>query len=83
MPVPYPVRDISRTGAYLCTRERWYVGTAIRLTLSADDLSITLWSRVVAHGSDGVEIEFIPAKRDGRKELERFINAAMERVEKN
>jgi hypothetical protein len=26
-------RDISQSGAYLCTPERWYIGTIIRLVL--------------------------------------------------
>lgn len=77
VPVAHQVRDISQSGAYLYTEERWFVGTALRLSLNLDILSITIWARVVRHGPDGVAVEFIPAKREGRKELDRFINAVM------
>jgi len=64
------VRDISETGAYIYTPERWYLGTIIRiilqghLTVIQEDgttvpaASICIPARVVRHGSDGVAVEF-------------------------
>jgi Flp pilus assembly protein TadG/uncharacterized protein YerC len=64
------IRDISETGAYIYTPERWYIGTIVRIILqgyptsiqqdgsSAPTTSISIPARVVRHGSDGVAVEF-------------------------
>jgi Flp pilus assembly protein TadG len=64
------IRDISDTGAYIYTPERWYLGTIIRITLQGYDktvredgssgptASISVPARVVRHGADGVAVEF-------------------------
>ena len=71
------LRDISLTGAYLYTAERWYKGTVVRLLIqpkesSPDDAgnpppgSVSLQARVVWHGPDGMALEFLfqgPADR--------------------
>jgi|HubBroStandDraft_1064217.scaffolds.fasta_scaffold05398_2 hypothetical protein len=63
-PIPHEVRDISATGAYVYTQERWYPGTVVRVTLtdsrgSGSELSITLNSSVVRTGDDGVGLHFM------------------------
>jgi hypothetical protein len=73
-PVEHPVRDISTSGLYILTRERWYVGTVVRLTLTDQhrrtvERSITVNAKVVRSGNDGVGLEFIlagDARRHGR-----------------
>jgi Flp pilus assembly protein TadG len=72
------LRDISETGAYIITTERWYVGTIVRIILQGyktvlkDDgtigpaSSISLPARVIRHGTDGVAVEF--AFRDEKEE---------------
>jgi hypothetical protein len=63
-PVPQEIRDISATGAYIYTRERWYPGTIVRLTLTdvhdpGSERCITLNSSVVRNGTDGVALRFV------------------------
>ena len=65
-PRPHPIKDISVTGFYMCTNERWLPGTIIRVTLQMveprDDGgrdSITVHSRVVRWGPDGGGFEFV------------------------
>lgn len=65
-PRPHPIKDISVTGFYMCTNERWLPGTIIRVTLQMVDPrpdggrdSITVHSRVVRWGPDGGGFEFV------------------------
>jgi hypothetical protein len=67
-PNPYEVADISMTGFYLMTEDRWMPGTMIQMTLQKPcpkgqrKQSITVLSRVVRRGSDGVAAEFVMAE---------------------
>jgi hypothetical protein len=65
---PFAVRDISTTGLYLITNERWPLGTRVRMSVQRtdglDDASMiptTLELRVSRWGADGVGLEFITA----------------------
>jgi hypothetical protein len=65
-PRPHPIKDISVTGFYMCTDERWLPGTIIRVTLQMVGTSgeggretITVHSRVVRWGADGGGFEFV------------------------
>jgi hypothetical protein len=65
---PYAVRDISTSGLYLLTEERWPLGTRVRMSLqrtdSLDDASMiptTMELRVSRWGADGVGLEFVTA----------------------
>lgn len=65
-PQAHPVRDISASGLYVVTEERWYLGTQILITLtrpargkSQAESTITMHAVAVRHGSDGVGLEFI------------------------
>jgi uncharacterized protein len=58
------VRDISPTGFYIYTEERWYPGTIIRMTLTDQrqptaERSITVNAAVVRWGNDGVGLQFV------------------------
>jgi hypothetical protein len=65
-PHAHEVRDVSATGLYVVTTERWYPGTVIRMTVTKPDLglspaerSITIHARSVRWGNDGVGLEFV------------------------
>src|SRR5262249_14887044 len=80
VPVPRDIRDISLTGAYLCTPERWYPETIVKIVLKstrpdndAAAKSLEVACRVVRHGPDGVGLQFISYKANERKGLNRFL----------
>jgi hypothetical protein len=65
-PRPHEVKNISVTGFYMYTNERWLPGTIIRVTLQIVGTSgenphdtITVHSRVVRWGIDGGGFEFV------------------------
>lgn len=76
-PKAHTVRDISATGLYVVTEERWYPGTLVLMTLqrTADgektaERSISVLSRAVRWGNDGVGLQFVLRdENDGRKGL--------------
>ena len=88
-PVPEgrQIRDISTSGAYIITSERWYVGTIVRLILQGyktapqpdgsivPSRSISIPARVARHGSDGPGVEFIFSSPAEKKNLEAFVMA--------
>jgi len=66
-PKAHSIRDISATGLYVVTEERWYPGTLILMTLQdaqngeeSLEHSISVHSRAVRWGNDGVGLQFIP-----------------------
>ena len=72
-PKPFDVADISMSGLYLLTEDRWMPGTMIQMTLQKPcargerKQSITVLSRIVRRGSDGVGAEFVmPESIDSR-----------------
>ena len=85
VPEARKIRDISHSGAYILTPERWYVGTIIRLILQGykttstpDDgivasRSTSIPCRVVRHGADGIGVEFIFDAPEEQKALEDFL----------
>jgi hypothetical protein len=71
-PQAHEIRDVSPTGLYVVTTERWYPGTVIRMTLSKPDIgqsptdrSITIQARAVRWGNDGVGLQFLFEARKG------------------
>jgi len=67
-PIAHEIRDVSVTGLYVVTAERWYPGTIIRMTLSKPDVgqspaerSITIQAESMRWGNDGVGLRFILA----------------------
>lgn len=72
-PEPHDVKDISSTGLYLVTEERWYPGTLILMTLTRTDCgeecaerSIAVHSRAVRWGNDGVGLQFVLAQHQDK-----------------
>jgi uncharacterized membrane protein (UPF0127 family) len=68
-PRAYQIADISSTGFYVLTEERWFPGTMVLMTLQRIDNSgknlndsIAVQSRVVRWGSDGLGLAFVVSK---------------------
>lgn len=63
-PVPCDVRNVSLSGMYVNTSERWYLGTIVRMTLTnrnkpSSGSTITVNGLVVRWGDDGVGVHFV------------------------
>jgi len=65
-PEAHPIKDLSSTGLYCITEERWYPGTLVLMTLQITDLgpevaerTICVHSRAVRWGKDGVGLQFV------------------------
>ena len=81
------VRDISQTGAYICTRQRWDIGEIVTLMLrrrgianseeasGPPDRSACIPCRVVRHGDDGVGVEFVFTTPGEKTNLLDFVKA--------
>jgi PilZ domain-containing protein len=72
-PEQHLIRDISKTGLYLLTEERWYPGTLVMMTLQKNDemegaseRSIAVQSKAVRWGTDGVGLQFIVVESNDR-----------------
>ncbi len=68
-PVAQEVRDISATGIYIITNERWYPGTVVRVTLTdrdhpTADRTLTVNAKAIRWGKDGVGLELVLEKED-------------------
>jgi hypothetical protein len=83
-PSGHLLRDISLSGAYLYTTERWYPGTVVRLLIQPMESSpadagnppagsVSLQARVVWHGPDGMALEFLFQGPGDRKILEDLV----------
>jgi uncharacterized membrane protein (UPF0127 family) len=89
-PAAHAVRDISPTGMYVLTSERWYPGTMVRMTLTdrhepTVERSITLQATVMRWGNDGVGLRFVlqnPKERRGRQSDGTAEGADIEQVER-
>jgi hypothetical protein len=62
-PVAHDIQDVSPTGLYVVTEERWYPGTVIRMTLTdctepTAERSVTVNATSVRWGNDGVGLRF-------------------------
>jgi uncharacterized membrane protein (UPF0127 family) len=81
-PVEHSIRDISSTGLYLITDERWYPGTLVRMTLQRKDIAeddaeraIALHSRAVRWGPDGVGLQFVlPQNQDSTRRANSLVD---------
>jgi len=80
-PVAHAIRDVSASGLFVVTAERWYPGTIVRMTLSKPDIgqapsqrSITIQARSVRWGNDGVGLEFVfePSAKSKRSQATPF-----------
>jgi hypothetical protein len=79
------IRDVSESGAYIYSAERWYVGTIIRLILQgyqtamrqdgtfAPMASTCVAARIVRHESDGLAVEFVFHNKREEQTLQTFL----------
>ena len=83
-PRGHALRDVSMTGAYLYTTERWYPGTIVRILLQEEardeaqgvGKSVSVPAQVVRHGPDGVALDFIFSSPEDQKFLAQLIAVA-------
>jgi hypothetical protein len=68
-PMSHTIQNISLTGFYLVTAERWLPGTMVTMTLQRTDIAlghsgtkthIAVLSKVVRHDEEGVGFTFVP-----------------------
>jgi hypothetical protein len=85
-PVAHKIRDISMTGLYLLTEERWYPGTLLVITLQKKNepedsprRSIAIHSKAVRWGEDGVGLEFVLADPKNRASGQHLATAGVDR----
>jgi hypothetical protein len=90
IPKPHPIRDISLTGLYIVTRERWFPGTEIVMTLTKTtgngpnpEHSLSLCTRAIRWGKDGVGLQFLLASSMGRSSAHRHMAANVDLNELN
>lgn len=82
-PRGHPIKDISFSGAYLLTAERWYVGTIFMLTLQPDSEMadpaeyVTIPVEVIRHGPDGMGVRFMLTEREELQAVRAFVRAAI------
>jgi PilZ domain len=79
-PVAHCVRDISVSGLFLLTVQRWYPGTIVDLTLQRMDKieegttkSIRVRARVTRSTDEGVGFRFIVPDREASRQLRRYV----------
>jgi hypothetical protein len=83
-PAAHNVKDISASGLYVVTEERWYPGTLILMTLQKSndgevivEKSVSVHCRAVRWGNDGVGLQFVPLDDpDAHKGLNELVNGA-------
>jgi hypothetical protein len=76
-PEAHTIKDISPTGLYVITEERWYPGTLVLMTLHNTTIgekiaerTICVHSRAIRWGNDGVGLQFVlPKTQDLRNGL--------------
>jgi hypothetical protein len=89
-PVAHAVRDVSTTGMYVFTDERWYPGTVVRMTLTdrqqpTAEHSITANMAVMRFGDDGVGLQFVtrpdPSRRGGQAAPQDMMGATADELQ--
>jgi len=83
--VQEPVRDVSTTGVYLLTQERWQPGTLLSLTLQREgpletnsERRIDVRAKVARCEQDGVGLAFVFAKDDQARRWESLRESLIE-----
>ena len=79
-PTAHCIRDISSSGMYLLTTQRWYPGTLVTMTLQRTEKdeagvrqSITVQARVMRSGEDGVGLRFVVPKTEEGRRIQQYI----------
>jgi hypothetical protein len=71
------IRDISESGAYIRTTEKWYSGAIIRLLFRGREpkTPVPVLAQVVRQGNDGFAMEFLFNTFRQREEFRKFLAA--------
>lgn len=84
-PTPHCIRDISITGMYLLTPQRWYPGTLVTMTLQRTEKdsegvrrSISVQACVIRSSADGVAFRFMLPKTEEGRRVQRYIAEGVE-----
>ncbi|MGO8718439.1 MAG: hypothetical protein ACLQMO_04375 [Acidobacteriaceae bacterium] len=82
------IRDISSTGVYLLTEERWLTGTLVSLTLQRkgpleknSEHRVTLQAKAIRWGEDGVGLSFVLPKDLDSSLWESLVESAEDQTE--
>lgn len=88
-PSPHQLRDISLSGIYLYTEQRWYLGTLVRFALQTGRVApaqkdqvpsfsaVMVWAKVIRHGQDGVGLEFVDLTAKEKAGLKALIETSL------
>jgi hypothetical protein len=87
-PQAHTVKDISATGLYLITEDRWYPGTLVLMSLQetgceedgTQDL-LSVYSKVVRWGANGVGLQFVLQDDETPKQAEHTAVVGMNKQE--
>lgn len=89
-PTAHCIRDVSLSGMYLLTTQRWYPGTLVTLTLQRTEKdqagvrqSITVQARVMRSAEDGVGLRFVVPKTEEGRRIQRYIADGVEVQDEN
>jgi hypothetical protein len=85
-PSAHDIRDISSTGFYLMTEQRWYPGTVVTMSLQKTDVadtdpdrSIMVNAKVVRLGTDGVGLALVMSEKQPTSATKSFGSGGTDR----
>jgi hypothetical protein len=84
-PTAHCIRDVSESGLYLLTTQRWYPGTLVTITLQRTEKdhagvkkSITVQARVMRSAEDGVGLRFVVPRTEEGRRIQRYVADGVE-----
>ena len=85
----FAVKDVSPTGAYIVTDDKWYHGTIVNMAFQYDPAylhvahiggnsgaTVQMRAKVLRHGPDGVGVQFVYLNNDERLRFQSFLEGA-------
>ena len=85
-PEQYEIKSLNPSGAFIVTKERWYPGTVLRMTLEYDPrsaevsglgdrahASVFVYAKVVRCWPLGVDVEFVYQSEEEIRRFEEFL----------
>ena len=89
-PIAHCIRDVSSSGMYLLTTQRWYPGTLVTITLQRTEKdqagvkqSITVQARVMRSAEDGVGLRFVVPKTAEGRRIQQYVADGVEVQDQN
>ena len=88
-PKPHLIRDISSTGLYLLTEQRWYPGTVVTMTLQSTEnvacgakRSIAVRVKAIREGDDGMGFAFMLLQVQDARQVHQFVSEGVETADR-